>query len=76
MLPDNPQERRVRLDPHIAHLSIDIEFCHELPPIPQSIAAGQSLAYGGSRRRPESTQLADLTFLTKCCERMAWTGQN
>src|SRR5665811_2329847 len=48
MLPDNPQERRVRLDPHIAHLPIDIEFCHELPPIPQSIAAGQSLAYGGS----------------------------
>jgi hypothetical protein len=46
MFANDPQQGRVGLRRYFPHRSVDVEFCHMLPPSGgRSIAAGQSLAY-------------------------------
>src|SRR5882757_4471981 len=46
LLPNNPKKGRVSLDWHISYHSVDIQFCHGLPPsIARSITAWRAFAY-------------------------------
>src|SRR5579864_4637246 len=57
MFPNDPEKGRVGLRRYFPHRTVDVEFCHMLPPMEASIAARPIVAYTPGAQDRKSTRL-------------------